>query len=419
LWKSILERAISGYRTQGEFTGTLQRLMKIYHLQDMTLPLTIAECRKSLSLVKTEVIRLETFSSTQQADEQVAAAEIYDQTGQKDKATLLREIRNSEAMSDTWRLFKNIRTAKGNSTLNQIQVPHDWSPPHTPFDDIVELSHPKTYATQPDPQWRTVTLPDEINYYLFLRNQRHFGQAQGTPFDWAASSSTAEVILEGTFKDSDLDQLTKSIIQECKAKTALDSITGQITMEEFRGKFQTWKERTSTSPSGRHLSMYKALLVRTSATDSAEITDLRYIQASLIQVHVNLINYCLRFRYSLRRWKEIVNVMILKSVGEYYIHRLRVIHVYEADFNFILGIKWKQLLHRAEATNLLHGGQYDSRPGREATTLTFIEELKTDICYASRKPLINFDNDAISCYDRSIASIALIISRSHGQHRDY
>jgi hypothetical protein len=427
LWKSILERAITGYRTNGEFTDTLQRLMKTHRLQDMTLPLSMAECRKSHSLVKTEVIRLETFSSNQRADEQVAAAEIYDQTGQKEQATLLREIRNSEAMSNTWRLFKNIRTEKGNSTLNQIQVPHDWPPPHTPFGDVVELSDPKAYASQPDPQWRTVTFPDEINYYIFLRNQRHFGQAQGTPFtvaplshtvDWAASSSTAEAILEGTFDDHDLDRMTQSVIQECKAKTDLDSITGQITTAEFKGKFKTWRESTSTSPSGRHLSMYKALLARTSATDYDTATDLHSIQVALIQVHVNLINYCLRFRYSLRHWKEIVNVMILKSVGEYYIHQLRVIHLYEADFNFILGIKWKQLLHHAEATNILHGGQYGGRPGREATTLTFIEELKTDICYASRKPLINFDNDAASCYDRIIADIASLVSRSHGQHRD-
>jgi hypothetical protein len=368
---------------------------------------------------------LEAFSSEQRADEQVAAAEIYDQTGQKEKATLLREIRNSEAMSNTWRLFKNIRMAKGHSTLNQIRVPQDWPPPHTPFEDIGELSDPKAYASQPESHWRTVTLPEEINYYLFLRNQRHFGQAQGTPFtvtplshtiDWAASSSTAEAILEGTYDDHALDQLTQSVIHECKAKTDLDSITGHITTAKFVGKFKTWRESTSTSPSGRHLSMYKALLARTYSTDSDTATDLHSIQTALIQVHVNLINYCLRFRYSLRRWKEIVNVMILKSVGDYHIHRLRVIHLYEADFNFILGIKWKQLLHHAESTNLLHDGQYGGRPGREATTLTFIEELKTDICYASRKPLINFDNDAASCYDRIIASLASFISRSHGQH---
>jgi hypothetical protein len=187
-----LERAISGHRTNGEFTVTLQCLMKIHHLQDMTLPLSMAECRKSLSLVKKEVKRLETFSFDQRADEQVAAAEIYDQTGQKEKATLLREIRNSEAMSNTWRLFKNIRAEKGNSTLNQIQVLHDWLPPHTPFDDTVELSDPKAYALQPNPHWRTVTLPDEINYYIFLRNQHHFGQAQGTPFTVAPLSHTID-----------------------------------------------------------------------------------------------------------------------------------------------------------------------------------------------------------------------------------
>jgi hypothetical protein len=47
-----------------------------------------------------------------------------------------------------------------------------------------------------------------------------------------------------------------------------------------------------------------------------------------------------------------------------------------------------------------------------------MEELKNDICYASRKPLINFDNDATSCYDCIIAAIASLVSRSYGQHRD-
>jgi hypothetical protein len=91
-----------------------------------------------------------------------------------------------------------------------------------------------------------------------------------------------------------------------------------------------------------------------------------------------------------------------------------VIHLYAADFNFILGLKWKQLLHHADLHHLLHDGQYGGRPGRESTTLTFMEELKTDICYASRKPLINFDNDAASCYDRIIAYVASLVSWSHG-----
>jgi hypothetical protein len=68
--------------------------------------------------------------------------------------------------------------------------------------------------------------------------------------------------------------------------------------------------------------------------------------------------------------------------------------------------------------NLIHHGQYGGQQGNEATTLASIEELKTDISYAAQKPLINFDIDAASCYDHIIATIASIIARAHGQHRD-
>lgn len=57
---------------------------------------------------------------------------------------------------------------------------------------------------------------------------------------------------------------------------------------------------------------------------------------------------------------------------------------------------------------------------REATTtqsLTFLEELKYDICYLSRRSLFSFDNDAMSCYDRIIVALASLINRKHGQHR--
>jgi hypothetical protein len=33
-----------------------------------------------------------------------------------------------------------------------------------------------------------------------------------------------------------------------------------LTMKEFTGKFKVWRESTSTSPSGRHLGHYEALV---------------------------------------------------------------------------------------------------------------------------------------------------------------
>jgi hypothetical protein len=47
-----------------------------------------------------------------------------------------------------------------------------------------------------------------------------------------------------------------------------------------------------------------------------------------------------------------------------------------------------------------------------------MEELKNDISYSSRKALINFDNDATSCYDCIIPAIASLLGRRHGLHGD-
>ena len=83
-----------------------------------------------------------------------------------------------------------------------------------------------------------------------------------------------------------------------------------------------------------------------------------------------------------------------------------MIHIYEADFNLLLAVKWRQLIHAIEAKNLINTGLYGSRPGRDAQTLPFLEELKYDIAYTSRRTLINFDNDATSCYDRILIPLA-------------
>jgi hypothetical protein len=121
--------------------------------------------------------------------------------------------------------------------------------------------------------------------------------------------------------------------------------------------------------------------------------------------------------YSLKRWQHVVNVMILKELGNHMIHRLRVIHLFQADYNLILSVKWRQQIYAADKQKLVNPGQYGSYPGREATSLTFLEELKTDIAYCSRKPIINFDNDASSCYDQIIASLSSLINRKYGQNR--
>jgi hypothetical protein len=107
--------------------------------------------------------------------------------------------------------------------------------------------------------------------------------------------------------------------------------------------------------------------------------------------------------------------MIQKDPGSVKIHRLRVIHLYEADYNLLLGIKWREAMHLSE--DKLNPSQYGGRPGKNAHDPVFIEIMQAEISRASRKSLIKFDVDATSCYNRIIPGLAGIASRKHGVHR--
>ena len=109
--------------------------------------------------------------------------------------------------------------------------------------------------------------------------------------------------------------------------------------------------------------------------------------------------------------------MILKDAGVNKLHRLRVLHIYKADYNLILGMKWRALMHHAADKGRLNNGQY-GRHGRSPLEPVFIEEMQSEISRASRKSLVKFDNDATSCYDRILVAIASITSRKYGLHKN-
>jgi hypothetical protein len=129
------------------------------------------------------------------------------------------------------------------------------------------------------------------------------------------------------------------------------------------------------------------------------------------------LNYALQFGHSYSSWKSIVNTMLEKDPGNPKIHRLRVIHLYEADYNLILAVKWRQTLHHACEHNLINPSQYGSQPGKEATDALMLRELEYEMGRITRKACLHFDNDATSCYDRIPCALANIMSRKYGIHR--
>jgi hypothetical protein len=107
--------------------------------------------------------------------------------------------------------------------------------------------------------------------------------------------------------------------------------------------------------------------------------------------------------------------MIEKIPGCSKINKLRVIHLYEADYNLILQIIWaRKLVWHVHDNNLLNEGQAGSRPGRNAIDVVIQKEMKYLHADLTKTGLATMDNDAKSRYDRIICNFAMIISQYFG-----
>ena len=169
---------------------------------------------------------------------------------------------------------------------------------------------------------------------------------------------------------------------------------------------------------GIHLGHAKAYIAKTTLPPtSAEHEAFEKQRSSVIHGHLVLLNYALKFGYSYTRWQSIVNAMLEKDPGSPKIHRLRVIHLYEWDFNLLLCVKWRALLHHVCDNRLINKACYGTMPGHGSLDPVFIKELEYEMARLTRRPLIHFDNDAASCYDRIPCFLANLASRKYGMDK--
>jgi hypothetical protein len=101
---------------------------------------------------------------------------------------------------------------------------------------------------------------------------------------------------------------------------------------------------------------------------------------------LDLLNYAIKHSYCYERWKKVATFLIRKDQNSSRIHRLRVIHLYEADLSLLLGVKWRSLTHHCVDNDLLNPGQIGGLPCKGAITPVFLEELQWETTRASRKP---------------------------------
>jgi hypothetical protein len=131
-------------------------------------------------------------------------------------------------------------------------------------------------------------------------------------------------------------------------------------------------------------------------------------------MHHMMLNYGHKQGYCFDRWKKVVTTLIEKDPGDPCIHRLRVIHLYGDCYNLLLGMTYRNTPHAAEDHNVLHEGNYGSRPCQSSLDPIGIEVLQAKYSHLTSLAHLKFSNDAEACYDWIIVNLATIISLCHG-----
>ena len=206
-------------------------------------------------------------------------------------------------------------------------------------------------------------------------------------------TETSKMILEGTFNPPHfIPQYTTELLRELR-RTVPDNYNApsmNISSQRFSKGWKKMKEFTSGGPSGLHFGHMKAC-----ATDPF-----------LAQVESCVCSIPPSIGFSPTQWQQGVTSMILKRSGSNLVDDLRSICVCEADFNFFTKTLGYKTMQHAEKLNLIAPEQYGSRSGKSSIDHAVHKKLWYDILRQKRQPGAMCSNDAKSCYDRVVHSIA-------------
>ena len=121
---------------------------------------------------------------------------------------------------------------------------------------------------------------------------------------------------------------------------AAPQMDADIKYDEFKQTFVNWRESTTASPSGRHLGHYRSLLVLDGTIDEEGIGE------QMMLIHYQVTMCAVATGVPLEQWQTCVSCHIKKYPGSPKLHRLWIIHIYEADLSLVLKLLWSQKLIR-------------------------------------------------------------------------
>ena len=395
---------------------SVQHHDKTFFLPFLGCPLPILQIRKNLNRANSTFRSIQKQSIPLRLRTNQELLEHYQddmnprtQAESRRKIKILQNTIDGESIRQVFGNLRNIVKPTESSSLSKILVPHS-----TDLDFSESSSYRITQETSPDDiSWETVVDRNAIDRHLLQYNRESFRAASSSPcghgvihdaLTFSSLSPESESLLAGTIpdnwcgSDNHLREFLASFVIPEHIKSH-PMIPTTISHDDIIHGFKGWKENTSTSPSGRHLGHYKALIQH----------------PTLLQCFSQFMNIVVLRGIAIPRWCHATNVMIEKDAGKPRIHRLRIIHLFEADYNFFLKLQWgHRLVRHADSLDLLHDSQHGSIPRRTAMDPIMLTQLTSDLCRILKHDLARFDNDASACYDRIIVALGMLAARRCG-----
>ncbi len=325
-------------------------------------------------------------------------------SGKQDVASIIKRIIQAEAKRTMFQRFDRYINPPSDSNMNYLEIPDNGDDPK-----------------DPNTSWSRIDDIDTMNTHLTAYNKKHFAQAQGTPFTISPLSDalqhhsitdTGNDILNDTYQPpATVDPITRHLLRYTTRRCP-DHNKKDISHNEFRQVFKHWKESTSTSPSGRHLGHMKSL---TYIDDTDEWPSSACRPQELFITITNIVNLCVQHCLALDRWLTVHNMLIQKEAGNQKIHRLRVIHIQEADWQAFLKLSvTRTTIHHAHHHQALHPNQYGGVPGSQAITPAVLNINTQDYLRMTITPAAVTYKDAASCYDRLVEPYTNLALRAIG-----
>ena len=167
------------------------------------------------------------------------------------------------------------------------------------------------------------------------------------------------------------DSFTRNFLEYIQpAPNDPPKIDANLNVEHVKTGFRIWSEKTTTSPAGRVLPLYKLWLKKSEPAENVLSGD------EFFQIITDILELSQKYIHPLERWQKVHNMFICKDPGVYKINRLRVVHIIDAELNLVRReLITRRLLSNAEMHGMIPKNNFGGRNGKTANDAVMLKYL--------------------------------------------